>query len=229
MTPPGLTELALESQQIQQQGYALLRQAIPPTWLAGLRQAFDEGVRPSAQWPVPRGPDWRHALVDLDPKVQALCRLPPLLAVVGALIGEDFFLAQVEGREPLGGGGYQRLHRDLSAQRPGDTVNAIAYLDDYGPANGATRLVPASHRGPFDAARADADFEAKAMQLEGKAGDILVFDADLVHAASVNRSGARRRSLLLGYFAKSLFGAHQQSAALRGVRMDTSEWFPAQG
>lgn len=135
----------------------------------------------------------------------------------------------MEGREPLGGGGYQRLHRDLSAQRPGDTVNAIAYLDDYGPANGATRLVPASHRGSFDAARADADFEPKARQLEGKAGDILVFDADLVHAASVNRSGARRRSLLLGYFAKSLFGAHQQSAALRGVRMDTSEWFPAQG
>ena len=86
--------------------------------------------------------NWRHSLVDLDSKVQAVCRLPEMLAVVGELIGERFFLSQVEGREPLLGGGHQALHRDLSAQRPGDSVNALAYLDDYGAKNGALRGIP---------------------------------------------------------------------------------------
>src|SRR5215212_6048369 len=119
-----------DSKQLRRDGYALLRRVIPAEWLDELRTAFDVGVKPSDQWPVPRGADWRHSLLDLDPKVQAVCRLPEVLAVVGTLIGERFFLAQVEGREPLVEGGHQRLHRDLSAQRPGDSVVALAYFDD---------------------------------------------------------------------------------------------------
>ena len=47
--------------QLHSDGYALLRGAIPSDWLSELRTAFDRGVRPSDQWPVPRGADWRHA------------------------------------------------------------------------------------------------------------------------------------------------------------------------
>lgn len=38
------------------------------------------------------------------------------------------------------------LHRDLSAQRPGETVSALAFYDDYSHENGATRIVPESRR-----------------------------------------------------------------------------------
>lgn len=89
-----------EREQLHRDGFALLRGAVPADWLEGLRSAFDAGVKPSAEWPVPRGQDWQHALLDLDAGVRAVCRLPALLAVVGALIGERFFLAQVAGREP---------------------------------------------------------------------------------------------------------------------------------
>jgi len=216
----------IDRERLHRDGYALLRGAIPADWLDALRRAFDEGVMPSERWPVPRGPDWRHALLDLDPTVQAVCRLPPLLEAAGALIGERFFLAQVEGREPLPGGGHQGLHRDFSAHRPGDTANALAFFDDYGPDNGATRLIPGTHR-PAAAERSapDPGDEALAVQLAGTAGDILVFDADLVHAGSLNRSGARRRSMLIGYFAETRHADHLATAALRGVRMDTRERF----
>ncbi|MGE0497521.1 MAG: phytanoyl-CoA dioxygenase family protein [Ramlibacter sp.] len=211
--------------QLHQKGYTLLRQAIPAEWLDALRAAFDAGVKPADQWPVPRGAGWRHSLLDLDPKVQAVCRLPALLAVAGELIGERFFLSQVEGREPLMGGGHQGLHRDLSIQRLGDSVRAMAYFDDYGPGNGATRVVAGSHRPAPGAPPLDVDDESHSVQLSGCAGDILVFDADLVHAASLNTTGARRRSILISYSAESCYAAHCETASLRGIRMDTSERF----
>lgn len=207
---------------LHSEGYVLLRQAIPAGWLDELRACFDAGVKPSEQWPAPRGLGWRHAHLDLEPRIQALCRLPVLLDAVGELVGETFFLAQAEGREPLPGGGHQPLHRDLCSQRPGDTVNALAFFDDYGPHNGATRLVPGSHRPAAGDGAAD---ESRAIQLSGRAGDILVFDADLLHGASLHPGTARRRSVLVGYFAAPLYDAHLATAALRGVRMDCSERF----
>ena len=203
-------------------GYALLRGAIPADWLDELRALFDACVLPSQAWPVPRGPDWRHAQLDLEPRIQAVCRLPALLQTAGALIGGPFFVAQVEGREPLAGGGYQGLHRDLSEQRPGDTVGALAFFDDFGPDNGATRLVPGSHRPASNSAPATVEDEARAEFIAGHAGDVLVFDADLLHAASLNRSGARRRSILIGYFAEHRHASHLKTAKLRGVRMETT-------
>lgn len=215
----------IDREQLHRDGYVLLRQAIPPEWRDELRTVFDAGVKPSEQWPVPRGADWRHSLLDLDATVQAVCRLPQVLAAVGELIGERFFLSQVEGREPLAGGGYQLLHRDLSALRPGDTVNVLAYLDDYGPGNGATRIVPGSHRPGQGEPPFDFNDEAHAVPLAGSAGDLLVFDADLVHAGSLNATGRRRRSLLISYFAQPLYASHLETLALRNVRMDTRERF----
>lgn len=210
-------------QQIHRDGYALLRGAIPAQWLGELQHEFDTGVKANDQWPVPRGADWRHSLLDLSPVVQSVCRMPVLLAAAGALIGERFFLAQVEGREPLAGGGHQGLHRDFSAQRPGDTVLAIAFLDDYGYENGATRIVPGSHR----KAQVDLDDASQAVQVSGSAGDILVFDADLAHAGSLNVTGARRRSLLISYFAEPIYASHLETAQLRNIRMETV-WFDPQ-
>lgn len=219
----------LDREQWHRDGYVLLREAIPPEWLDALRTTFDGGVTPARQWPVPRAADWRHSLLDLDAKVQAVCRLPAVLAVVGELIGERFFLSQVEGREPLRGGGHQRLHRDASACRPGDTVNALVYFDDYGPGNGATRLVPGSHRPVPGEPPFDFNDESRSVQLSGHAGDILVFDAELVHAGSLNATGARRRSILIAYFSESLHAAHLETATLRNVRMDTSDRFDPSG
>jgi hypothetical protein len=209
-----------DAQALHADGFVLLRGVIPADWLDALRAAFDAAVLPNDQWPVPRGVDWRHALLDDQSLILDVCRLPEVLAAAAELIGERFFLAQVEGREPLAGGGHQGLHRDFSALRPGDTALAIAFLDDYGPANGATRVVPGSHR------LASFDFEdvAAAVQLSGRAGDVLVFTADLVHAGSLNASGGRRRSLLATYFAAPVHASHLATAALRNVRMPAA-WF----
>jgi ectoine hydroxylase-related dioxygenase (phytanoyl-CoA dioxygenase family) len=215
----------VDREQLHRDGYVLLRRAIPGEWLDELRTTFDAGVKPSHQWPVPREASWRLSLLDLDSKVQTVCRLPKMLAVVGALIGERFFLSQVEGREPLAGSGHQGLHRDLSAHRPGDTVNALAYFDNYDSENGATRIVPGSHRPTQGDPPFDFNDESRSVRLSGSAGDILVFDADLVHAGSLNSTGARRRSILICYFAEPLYASHLETAKLRSIRMDTTDRF----
>lgn len=219
----------IDRERLHIDGYGVLHGAIPAEWLDDLRAAFDAGVKPPDQWPVPRGADWRHSLLDLSATVRAVCRLPALLSVVGELIGERFFLAQVEGREPMPGGGQQNLHRDLSDQRPGDKASAIAYFDDYGPANGATRIVPGSHRPRPGAPSFDVNDESRSVQLSGGAGNILVFDVDLVHGGCVNRTGARRRSILVTYFAERLYESHLETVKLRNVRMDAVEWFDPAG
>lgn len=197
---------------LERDGYMVLSGAIPRGWLGPLRAAFEAGTLASELWPVPRGRDWHHSQLDLDPTVKQVCRLPALVEAIRTILQLPFFLSQVEGREPNPGGGAQTLHRDGD---PGATTYAAAmmFLDDYGPANGATCVIPGSHRNPGATA---------AVTLAGKAGDIVVFDPNVLHGATTNTSGAPRRALLASYAAESERGALRSTEALRGVRMDTS-------
>jgi hypothetical protein len=198
-----------------EEGFAVLPGAVSEVLLASAQGAFEMGFLPSSDWPTPREPTWRHSQVDLDPAIQAICRLPELLEAAGQLIGAPFFLMQVDGREPLQGNPEQPLHRD--AEGP-DHQFAIAmiFLDPYGPDNGATRIVPRSHRG---------DIADNGFIVSGQAGDIVVMDASLRHGATTNHNGAPRRSLLVTYADAALRDELCQTEALRGVRMDTREVF----
>lgn len=204
---------------LEHDGYLLLRDAVPEAWRAPLREAFDANAGADDRWTAPKAPGWRHALVDLDQTVRLTCRLPRLLAAAGHMLGGPFFLSQVEGREPLPGCGHQPLHRDGAGLR---ATSAMVFLDDYGPANGATRVVPR----PLDQGQPD---ETLAQTLAGQAGDVLVFDADLLHGATRNASGARRRSLLLNFLPEAARAAEAAYRSVRDVRMDNSEVFAAWG
>lgn len=204
-----------EAAALDRDGYLLLRGGVPPAWRDALRAAFDAGADAWGEHDAPRGAGWRHALVDLDDTVRQTCRLPALLAAAGQMLGGPFFLSQVEGREPLEGGGHQPLHRDGLGQ---NAVAALVFLDAYGPDNGATRVLPR----PLDTGEPD---EALSQVLSGEAGDILVFDADLLHGATRNRSGDRRRSLLLSFLPESERADDHASRAARNVRMEASETF----
>jgi len=212
-------------QRVQDDGCLLLRGAIPGAWVEQLRTAFEVNERASQDWPAPRGPDWRHALVDLEPVVQETCRLPILLSTVWSMLGRPFFLVQVEGREPRRGGGAQILHRDSLDDEAGVTVSALAFLDPFDASNGATRVAPGTHRGAGGAARGRES--SATTTLAGDAGDIFVFDTNVLHGGTTNLSGRPRRSLLITFAVTELRPHFDATRALRWVRMDTAEVFVA--
>ncbi|MCX7897461.1 MAG: phytanoyl-CoA dioxygenase family protein [Rhodocyclaceae bacterium] len=90
-----------------------------------------------------------------------------------------------------------RWHRDLPYQRwmpnrPA-TLNALYALDDFRADNGATLILPHSHR--LDPLPSWRYCEKHAFAALVPAGSVLVFDSWLWHRAGDNASGAPRRAL----------------------------------
>jgi ectoine hydroxylase-related dioxygenase (phytanoyl-CoA dioxygenase family) len=91
------------------------------------------------------------------------------------------YRAGVHGRNPLPGFGQQGLHADWRPRQPGEpyaVLTLIWMLDDFTQDNGATRVVPGSHKSPRAIDKKLAQPLARhprELVVTGAAGDMLVF------------------------------------------------------
>ncbi|MFU8817380.1 MAG: phytanoyl-CoA dioxygenase family protein [Pseudomonadales bacterium] len=88
-----------------------------------------------------------------------------------------------------------KVHRDIRSWS-GDLhlmMNMLVMLDDFTPENGATWLMPQSHR--LAAQPADDEFFAVAEQAVAPRGSIVLFNSNLWHAAGKNTTPCTRRGL----------------------------------
>jgi ectoine hydroxylase-related dioxygenase (phytanoyl-CoA dioxygenase family) len=115
-------------------------------------------------------------------------------------MGAGFILNQQNGIvNPAGAKTYSQssYHRDLPYQhfvssRP-LAINALFCLDPFTLENGATFVIPASHK--QEAFPSDPVIAAQAKQIEAPAGSFLVLDCMTYHCGGINRSAQDRRGV----------------------------------
>jgi len=164
-------------------------------------------------------------LVNKDPLFAVCFTHPRVLAAVAHVLGGDLKLSSLNGRAALPGYGHQPLHVDWSGPTaPGDyyVCNSIWLIDDFTEANGATCLVPGSHRNGAVPEEAMADPSAPhpgEVLLLGKAGTVVVFNAHTWHGGTRNRTDQPRRALH-AYFCRR--DQKQQTDQRHYARSETS-------
>jgi ectoine hydroxylase-related dioxygenase (phytanoyl-CoA dioxygenase family) len=188
-------------------GYAVVDGRYSETELSVLSGAFDAAYQ--AQLAQHGG---RNALkvIDEHNTIRAPLAIDPaflkpasnsrILKICETLLGDRFILNQQNGIvNPPNSASYNQgtYHRDLPYQhfvtsRP-LALNALFCLDTFSLENGATKVIPGSHKQePFPS-----DSAARALegQIVAPAGSFIVLDGMLFHSGGVNRTAVPRRAI----------------------------------
>ena len=181
-------------------GFAVLPSVLSEAEAARLRELLDAADDKL-------GMDYTHdgAYARLVPNVPALADEflalvdhPEVLAVLESVLGQDIVLGSMNARIVRPGDPSQGLHSDIPAVHrrligPPIMMQATWMLDGFTEDNGATRIVPGSHR-------ADGSFPPKDRTIPhiatptGPAGSVLLFNGQCWHGGGANHSQARRRA-----------------------------------
>lgn len=194
------------AEEVRERGYAVIEDACSQQQLAEISETFD---RVRERYIEVFGESRLRAL-DEHHTVRALLThamdafLPlalnkHLAATLELLIEGKFVLNQQNGivnppREEYNQG---KWHRDLPYQhfvssRP-LAINALFCLDDFTAENGATWVLPGSHRS--EELGSDAFLERNRVQIVARAGSFIVLDCMLYHSGGVNHSTLPRRAV----------------------------------
>lgn len=219
----------LEQQRVKldEDGYLVLRGMLTAIQLEVVRGRLEElwdeeGSEAGQENYIEVGARRLANLANKDDIFRALMCDPRVLEVVQAVIGPDVRLNMLNARDALpqsrdarteSGDGLpkspdaQPLHADTDhGGKPDErgfyVCTAIWMIDDFTRANGATRFVPGSHRCGRVPKELMADPYARhpdEIIIEGKAGDVLVFNGHGWHAGRANTSDRQRRAILVHY------------------------------
>lgn len=196
-----------QRRQLDEQGYVLLEDAMGDDLLHALRQriraVFDEeGERAGQEF---RTEAHAHRLANLVDKGDVFHRaimLPVMLDCVRHVLGPGIKLSSLNARSADPGAEVgQPLHVDMGAI-PDDkgfwVCNTVWMLDDFTSENGATRMVPGSHKWgtrPQDVLSDPLAPHPDEVLLLGRAGGIAVMNAHLWHGGTANRTPAPRLAM----------------------------------
>jgi len=118
----------------------------------------------------------------------------------------------------------QPIHADdqvIPLEKPHAPIvcNSMWALTDFSEANGATRLVPGSHRKPNP--QYGGDYETIAAEMPK--GSVLIWDGALWHGGGANRTGERRTGIAMNYCAGFI---RQQENQQLGLSPEVLRSFP---
>ncbi len=208
MTPTA-ADMARYKAALEEHGYCLVNGALDPQELTDLRDTL---IRVGAE-EVANGTDYVYddgsnqrvwVLLNKGRCFEELVQHPVALELVGHLLGPGFLLSNVNANITGPGGKPMFLHSDtdyVPAPFPPYALvtNVMWFLDDFTDENGATRIVPMSHRlghPPDYGQRYDT------VAVTGPRGTAMVFHGGLWHQTGANRSRDQQRHGILTYYCR---------------------------
>ena len=196
-----------ERHQLDRDGYVVLEDAMGPELLRELREAIHaqferEGDRAGHEFKTEEHARRLANLVNKGEVFRRAVLLPRMIEGVRHVLGADAKLSSLNARsaDPYSDEG-QPLHVDMSAipdERGYWVCNTVWLLDDFTPENGATRVVPGSHRWrqrPQDALADPMAPHPQEVLVLGKAGSIAVMNSHTWHGGTANRTPAPRLAM----------------------------------
>ncbi|MBI3828886.1 MAG: phytanoyl-CoA dioxygenase family protein [Planctomycetes bacterium] len=198
---------------LDEKGYVVLHGMMGDKWLEALRTTYEKlmyekygkwredmkGFSDTDFWNHEAGTRRLADLVSEGEAFDDIYAHPRLLAAIAHVLGTEFKLHSLNARDALPGQGQQALHIDAAPRKehePYSLVNTAWILDGFTAENGATRVVPGSHKMAGELAQYVIDPAAPHPQEElviAPAGSVLVFNAHLWHSGTMNRSRRPRR------------------------------------
>lgn len=189
-------------EELERSGYVILEGALDPETVGALRRELEPHLDRRL---FGRNPFEGHStqcvygLLAKSRLFDPLVEHPAVMAACEATLGPGFLLSVAHAILIHPGEAAQNLHHDdsfypLPRPRQALGVSTIWALDDFTEDNGATRIVPGSHR--WNGERPD---EEAARPVVMPAGSLLVFLGTLYHGGGENRSRGTRLGLTIQY------------------------------
>lgn len=200
-----------EKRFLDENGYLPLEGILSAQQATAMRTRFDElmaaeGEDAGKEVHQEAGTNRLADLVNKGEVFEVCFTHPRVLAAMRHVLGPNFKLSSLNGRASLPGQGLQGLHADwASAVAPGDyyVCNSIWLLCDFTKENGATRVVPGSHRSgrhPKELADPKVPHPDEVL-LTGQAGTVVIFNSHTWHGGTLNGSDQPRYGLH-GYYCR---------------------------
>jgi ectoine hydroxylase-related dioxygenase (phytanoyl-CoA dioxygenase family) len=234
VTPASLSEQ--ERHRLDEDGFLAIEDALDADQIVALRRRVDElvaleGDRAGIEVHREAGTDRVSDLVNKGAVFDDCWTYPKQLAAVSHVLGgHEMKLYSLNARASLPGSGHQALHADWGEGVAPDefqVCNSLWMLDDFTADNGATRVVPGSHRWgklPAEALADPAEDHPDQVLVTGRAGTVVMFNSHLWHGGRLNRS-SRPRHALHAFFGRR--EGPQQTPQQKYLRPETVSRIPA--
>ncbi len=186
---------------LDEQGFVVLERVLTGARLDALRE---EVVPVAERGPLGRNPfegERTHRVYALLAKAESAAPLvehPRVLDIVDRLLQPNYLLTACQAIHLLPGETEQALHFDdgfysIPRPRPSVSISTIWAVDDFTADNGATEVIPGSHRwGDGEIPEAG---DPRIRPVAMPAGSVVVFHGTLWHRGGANRSAAPRCAL----------------------------------
>lgn len=188
-------------------GYVLIRDVLDPETLAAVRKRVEElyeleGENAGSEFRQEPGARRLANLVDKGEVFEHVVAIPKILETVRCVLGQNLKLSSFNARSANPHSSEaQPLHCDAAAlpdEKGFWVCNTIWLLDDFTPENGATRVIPGSHKWgklPQDVLQDPAKPHPEEVLTLGRAGSVVVMNTHAWHGGTANRTGSPRRAL----------------------------------